>query len=586
MADFMQGLVAGQRVAQGWLDTYEAARRRKEERDLKARREGIMSAQPQEEVGYTAEQGQQLEAMASAINPETGRPYYRVAAGQGGYTVTPDFTEAQTPIVGSGTDVPMVDRVTATQPVQYAPQRVSTFLGQRYEGGLTPARTAALRERALVETITDPIERQRGLQQLRAGELTEMQIAREREAARLAQENERRTNANRDATARLAQQIASGSTLDVPSIYRLATEAGADPEVLVRSAADFLGLDEKTAKARSDKLIRDIATAATSETKFNELLAKSFDPDPADNIVPQLVRTRDGVQVMYGDRPLTQPFKDTKDLSALSQLSMFYRDQITGNPLATAVQLTALDAKRAQITASQAQTEASRATTQLRGIQGRAILDKAGADARQQDYNDRANALIEGYQAAMALGPQGRQAAAIYAQEYDQLRATTPRGLTRPPALAALTAAQRPAGAEKPVDVPEAGKRVTIGGRLMQTDGYGGYVSAKGVLPDEQATVLKKAGIPDNYASRVLWNNDSDAVMFDGKEYDPRNKRDMDELKDDIKAYDVLNQRVSEEARMRANPPSPSGFQGARTTGLGPVTTYGVRPGAESIYGR
>lgn len=381
MADFMQGLAAGQRVAQGWLDTYETARRRKEERELKARREGIMSAQPQEETGYTAEQGRQLEAMATAINPETGRPYYRVAAGQGGYTVTPDFTEAQTPVVGLGTDVPMVDRVAATQPVQYAPQRVSTFLGQRYEGGLTPERTAALRERALVETITDPIERQRGLQQLRAGELTEMQIAREREVARLAQENERRANANRDATARLAQQIASGNQLDVPSIYRLATEAGADPEVLVKSAADFLGLDEKTAKARSDKLIRDIATAATSETKFNELLAKSFDPDPADNIVPQLVRTRDGVQVMYGNRPLTQPFKDTKDLSALSQLSMFYRDQITGNPLATAVQLTTLDAKRAQIEASQAQTEASRATTQLRGLQGRAVREQTAATA-------------------------------------------------------------------------------------------------------------------------------------------------------------------------------------------------------------
>jgi hypothetical protein len=127
------------------------------------RLEGIRTAAPEMSQGYTAEQGQQLEAMASAINPETGRPYYNVQAGQGGnYTVTPDFTEAQIPRTGMGTDVVGIDR-TQLQPAAFNQQRVTDFLGRRFEGELTPDRIEALRSRAMAEGLSDPRQRQAAL---------------------------------------------------------------------------------------------------------------------------------------------------------------------------------------------------------------------------------------------------------------------------------------------------------------------------------------------------------------------------------------------------------------------------------------
>jgi hypothetical protein len=201
----------------------------------------------------------------------------------------------------------------------------------------------------------------------------------------------------------------------------------------------------------------------------------------------------------------------------------------------------------------------------------------------QQAFQRKVDGVLEGYQSAVGLGPAGQQAAAIYAREYDQLRATAPKGLRAPPALSALSQTQQP---EKPVKVEEAGVQYKMGGKLMQTDGRGGLISAKGVLPDDRPAALKAAGVSDNDASRLMWSNDGDAVMFNNEEFDIRDKRDMKKLKEALEDYDVMQGRIAEEARLRGNPTSPSGFQGARTTGLGPASSYGVAPGAPSIYGR
>jgi len=208
---------------------------------------------------------------------------------------------------------------------------------------------------------------------------------------------------------------------------------------------------------------------------------------------------------------------------------------------------------------------------------------RGGETEAQQAFQRRVDGILEGYQTAIGLGPAGRQAAAIYAREYDQLRATTPKGLRAPPSLSALNQAQQP---EKPVKVEEAGVQYKMGGKLMQTDGRGGLISAKGVLPDDRPAALKAAGVSDNDASRLMWSNDGDAVMFNNEEFDIRDKRDMKKLKEALEDYDVMQGRIAEEARLRGNPTSPSGFQGARTTGLGPASSYGAAPGAPSIYGR
>jgi len=208
---------------------------------------------------------------------------------------------------------------------------------------------------------------------------------------------------------------------------------------------------------------------------------------------------------------------------------------------------------------------------------------RSGESEAQQAFQRKVDGVLEGYQTAVGLGPAGRQAAAIYAREYDQLRATTPKGLRAPPSLSALNQAQQP---EKPVKVEEAGVQYKMGGKLMQTDGLGGFISAKGVLPEARPAALKAAGVSDNNASRLIWSNDGDAVMFNNEEFDIRDKRDMKKLKEALDDYDVLQGRIAEEERRRSNPTGPSGFQGARTTGLGPASSYGVAPGAPSIYGR
>ena len=208
---------------------------------------------------------------------------------------------------------------------------------------------------------------------------------------------------------------------------------------------------------------------------------------------------------------------------------------------------------------------------------------RGGESEAQQAFQRKVDGVLEGYQTAVGLGPAGKQAAAIYAREYDQLRATTPKGLRAPPSLSALNQAQQP---EKPVKVEEAGVQYKMGGKLMQTDGLGGLISAKGVLPDARPAALKAAGISDNNASRLMWSDDGETVMFNNEEFDIRDKRDVEKLNKMLKDYDVMKRAIDEEARLRANPTSPSGFQGARTTGLGPASTYGAAPGAPSIYGR
>jgi hypothetical protein len=410
MSAFMQGLQTGSQTARGWIDTYEAARKRREEADLKSRREGILTAQPEYSQGYTAEQGQQLEAMASAINPETGRPYYNVQAGQGGnYNVTPDFTEAQTPRMGMGADsqygvAPVELQTTGlgragvvAQPIPFNQQRVANFLGGRVEGDLAPERMELMRSRALANTIADPMERQRALIQMdeneraarrgaQAEELTGLQINRERETVT-------REQKNREATQALSQQLSSGNPPDVTQIYKLASDFGVDPAPLVKLAADNMGLTEEIAKAATEKLVKQINAASTSPDKFRTLLDTVADPDPLDNIKPELRETKNGYRVFYGDRAISPEFKETKDMTALQQLAGFYRDTIAGKPYETAITMATLDAKRAAIEASRGQVRASDALTGLRSEQATSIRESAANAKARADLVDKFEAL-------------------------------------------------------------------------------------------------------------------------------------------------------------------------------------------------
>lgn len=302
------------------------------------------------------------------------------------------------------------------------------------------------------------------------------------------------------------------------------------------------------------------------------------DPDFDDKTDLAIVPGKNGAVTLNFIDKATKKITSTQSFSSEALATEYLNKQATQPEIIGSWMLN-LRKVEADIDQSKASAERSRSLARREDA-------ARGLTQAQEDYQKKLDGVFEGYQSAMALGPQGRQAAAIYAREYDQLRASVPKGLRAPPSIASMNDAQRAEKPEKPVKVEEAGVQYKVGGKVVQTDGMGGFMSPKGVLPDDRPKALRAAGVSDNNASRVMWSNDGETVMFNGEEYDVRNKRDMAKLNKDMEEYDVLNGRIAQENKLRGNPTAPSGFQGARTTGLGPASSYGAPVGAPSIYGR
>jgi hypothetical protein len=113
--------------------------------------EDIQNAKATEiEQGYTPQMGEQLRGIAEAKDAE-GNLAYQLTPKEGGAGYGLSVRNAEggyTPVEGPG-----------IQPQQ----RVTEFLGQRYEGGLTPERMDAIRTRAMANAVTDPRMRQQML---------------------------------------------------------------------------------------------------------------------------------------------------------------------------------------------------------------------------------------------------------------------------------------------------------------------------------------------------------------------------------------------------------------------------------------
>lgn len=89
--------------------------------------------------------------------------------------------------------------------IDVAPQRMTEFLGQRYEGGLAPERMESLRTRAMANAMADPMRRQQALQGIAAEERAQdvegrakKQFETQNEAALLTIEEQRRQKKLRD----------------------------------------------------------------------------------------------------------------------------------------------------------------------------------------------------------------------------------------------------------------------------------------------------------------------------------------------------------------------------------------------------
>jgi hypothetical protein len=369
---------------------------------------------------------------------------------------------------------------------------------------------------------------------------------------------------------------------DFATMTAKAQELGMGVDQQFKIASNLTGIKEqafKAAQQRIQELVQDQGLDGLLKAH-----KESKDLDPNSHF--EVIRGKGGKVSLNRVNTATGEVIQPNVFSGSEAETTAYLNKAAMNP-ATIIDFTmTLEKNKLGMDKDRAAIRASDATVRYRDQQGKALDAAKGLTQKQEDYQRALDGVFEGYQSAMALGPQGRQAAAIYAREYDQLRANVPKGLRAPPSIASMNEAQRAEKPEKPVKVEDAGVQYKVGGKLMQTDGRGGLISAKGILPDDRPTVLKTVGISDNNASRLMWSDDGETVMFNNEEFDIRDKRDVEKLNRMLKDYDVMNRTIAEEARLRANPTSPSGFQGARTTGIGPASTYGVAPGAQSIYGR
>jgi hypothetical protein len=104
-------------------------------------------------------------------------------------------------------------------------------------------------------------------------------------------------------------------------------------------------------------------------------------------------------------------------------------------------------------------------------------------------------------------------------------------------------AMKKPGGANdgKPVKIEEEGTKMLVGGKPAVADGNGNWIPADGngrplgVLPSDRTKFLKEAGVPDNLVGQLPWNKTGTGILFNGKEYDPKDPKDLKTMVDTYK---------------------------------------------------
>lgn len=130
------GFERGQRIAKGLVDTYNQAKQQGEI-------EKIVNEKPIDATGLSTEQNEQV--FQSLADGGTARDVKNEDGSFGGVAVSK----------------PMAEGVKGLAPTQtLAPQKITTYLGKEFVGGLDPAKATSTRNRALAGVITksDPIQ--------------------------------------------------------------------------------------------------------------------------------------------------------------------------------------------------------------------------------------------------------------------------------------------------------------------------------------------------------------------------------------------------------------------------------------------
>jgi hypothetical protein len=369
--------------------------------------EEIQGATAKEMQDYTPAQTQMIQGLD--VSPDTGK--FNVAALPGAEGQAP--TLQYTPRQGLAPAGPEDYQSTApSSPITIAPQKMTEFLGQRYEGGLTPERMESLRTRAMANAVSDPRLRQQMLAEATRAEREAAQAPLQQKALEqnvalggvqltAAQRAEQQSVANQNAQSALAVMRANNERIDSQILAQVAKEHGADFATLRNDELNQLGFNEKTAAVEMKNLSRDWSKAALGGVPgMNKFLADKFDPDKNDNYTPEVIQTKAGYVVKYGDKILGE-YGTHKDINTLvAQV----HGKINDDPLGTLKTLASVEASNASAVYHRAAAGLTGVHGQLYGMQIKGLQD-------QQAAREKVNTLSEqfsGLTTAQKNGPEGR----------------------------------------------------------------------------------------------------------------------------------------------------------------------------------
>ena len=164
--------------------------------------------------------------------------------------------------------------------------------------------------------------------------------------------------------------------------------------------------------------------------------------------------------------------------------------------------------------------------------------DERRTAATEKYYASRGAAERMG-SAQYFTGDDGNTYASIPTMTKEGLKFETVR--VNPEGIAMKRAGAGGANDGKPVKIEEEGTKMLVGGKPVVADGNGNWIPADGngrplgVLPSDRTKFLKEAGVPDNLVGQLPWNKTGTGILFNGKEYDPKDPKDLKTMVDTYK---------------------------------------------------
>lgn len=357
---FAQGAAAGERIAAGWLDAYETA-------DTK-RREKLA----EEEIAKISQTGlvpdYRTMPAGAPTRAQDYAPQSNAPSGLGTGTYDPDVTNVpgmRSSVMGLQDRAPQAPRSTTVNvPMS---ERVGQEASIYAKYGLTK-QAATARDRAYTVGREEKADTRQAKQDANLEEERGIRVG---ELKRQVAENE----GTRAGIAALSADLAAGTVIDLPKIYQYAANLKGDPTKLTAFVGDALKIDKSVADARVEKMSREVKEASSSPDKLNAYIAKTADPDPNDNLIPELRQVKGGWGIFYGKDLLkgTQLYADTKAVPGFQALAMDMIAKAKGDPLGWTIQKLAIDKELAAINASNAAAGASASTSGLNTIRGKQI---------------------------------------------------------------------------------------------------------------------------------------------------------------------------------------------------------------------